>query len=151
MMKASSIFIGVVVFFMVFMTLSCQKDNDLKDESREIPSVAGQTMTVEDDGEEITFAFNENGEVFISGSEFGEGITASFEQEDDDLIITIGDKKIFAFFDGEEFELEEPEYFPPGYNITAVGLDAYQARVFTGSEGDTIRYRLFIPKDYDRL
>jgi hypothetical protein len=37
------------------------------------PSVVGKTFTVEEDDEEITFDFRENGVVFISGSEFEDG------------------------------------------------------------------------------
>jgi predicted peptidase len=51
---------------------------------------------------------------------------------------------------GQENELEEEEYYPEGYNISPVGIDAYKARIFTGSQGDTISYRLFIPEDYPK-
>jgi predicted peptidase len=114
------------------------------------PSVVGKTFTVEEDDEEITFDFRENGVVFISGSEFGDQIEASFTQDEDDVIIKIGDEEILAFFDGEEFEIEEPEYYPEGYAITSVGVDAYEARMYVSSDGDAIQYRLFIPKDYDK-
>jgi hypothetical protein len=124
------------------------QDNDPVNEGDELYLV-GKTFTIEEDGEEITFVFREDGEVFISGSEFDDGVTGSYEQEEEDVIITIGDEKIFAFFDGEEFEIEEPEYYPPGYNITAVGVDAYEARVYTSSEGDTIQYRRAILSSTD--
>jgi len=147
-MKVSSIFVVVVALFLTFTALSCGQENDQAKVNGEL-SLVDKTFTIEEDGEEITFVFRENGEVFISGSEFGDGIVATFEQEEEDVIITIGDEKLLASYDGDEFELEEPEYFPEGYDITSVGIDAYEARIFTSSEGDTIRYRLFIPEDYD--
>jgi len=33
--------------------------------------------------------------------------------------------------------------------VSEVGVDDYEARVFTSPQGDTIPYRLFIPRDYD--
>jgi predicted peptidase len=33
--------------------------------------------------------------------------------------------------------------------VTAVEIDDYEARTFTGADGNTIQYRLFIPRDYD--
>jgi len=147
-MKITSIFVVVIILFLVFAAGSSGQENVLVNENGEL-SLVGKTITIEEDGEEITFVFRKNGEVFISGSEFGDGITATFEQEEEDVIITIGDEELLASYDGEEFELEEPEYYPEGYDITPVGVDAYEARLFTSSKGDTIRYRLFIPKDYD--
>jgi len=34
-------------------------------------------------------------------------------------------------------------------SVSAVTVDDYQARTFTSSKGDTLQYRLFIPRDYD--
>jgi len=112
-------------------------------------NLVGKTFLYEEDGEEVTFAFREKGEVFISGSEYGNGILARFEQDEEDLVITIGDDKVYASYDGDEFDLEEPEYFPEGYSITAVDADAYTAREFISSFGDRIQYWLFIPENYD--
>jgi predicted peptidase len=33
--------------------------------------------------------------------------------------------------------------------VTAVTVDDYEARTYTGTDGNTIQYRLFIPRDYD--
>ncbi len=33
--------------------------------------------------------------------------------------------------------------------VTGVTVDDYEARSFTSSQGDTIQYRLFVPRDYD--
>ena len=33
---------------------------------------------------------------------------------------------------------------------TEVSIDEYEAREFTSSQGDTIKYRLFVPRDYDK-
>lgn len=147
----SKIFCHLIVTVIIcahFSSSIFAQDNDQVSEEDELYLV-GKTFTIEEDGEEITFVFRENGEVFISGSEFGDGIVATFEQEEEDVIITIGDEELLASYDGDEFELEEPEYYPEGYNITPVGVDAYEAHVFTSSKGDTIRFRLFIPEDYD--
>jgi predicted peptidase len=113
-------------------------------------SLVGKTFTVEDDDEEVKFDFRENGVVFIYGPENEDGIEGSYFQDEEDVIIIVSGEKIQASFDGEEFEIEEPEYFPPGYDITSVGADAYEARMYVSSDGDTIQYRLFIPKDYDK-
>ncbi len=51
---------------------------------------------------------------------------------------------------GQEIEREEVEYYPEGYDISPVDVDAYEARIFTGSQGDTIPYRLYIPEDYSK-
>jgi predicted peptidase len=112
-------------------------------------SLVGRTFTIEENDEDIKFVFKENGVVFISGSEFGDGVEGSYTQDKEDVLIKIGNEEIFAFFDGKEFEFEEPEYYPPGYNITAVGVDAYEARKYKSSDGDTIQYRLFIPENYN--
>jgi predicted peptidase len=34
-------------------------------------------------------------------------------------------------------------------SVSAVTVDDYQARTFTSSKGDTLQYRLFIPRNYD--
>jgi len=136
------------IFCFFIASVSIAQENDPPEIGDELYLV-GKTFTIEEDGEEIKFEFKENGVVFISGSESGDRVEGSYLQDEEDVIIKVGGEKIFAFFDGEEFELEEPEYFPPGYDITSVGIDAYEARVFVGSDGDTIQYRLFIPEDYD--
>ena len=142
------LFVAVIMCALLSSSTIAQ-DNDPVNAGDELYLV-GKTFTIEEDGEEITFVFREDGEVFISGSDYGDGIIASFEQEEEDVIITIGDEELLASYDGDEFELEEPEYFPEGYNITSVGIDAYEARSFTSSQGDRIQYRLFIPRDYDK-
>ena len=111
--------------------------------------LVGNILTVEDDGEEITLIFKKNNEVFISGSEFGNGVEATYEQEDDEVILQIGDEEILLKYNGERLEFDEEEYYPEGYDISSVGIDAYEARLFISSKGDTIRYRLFIPNDYN--
>ena len=89
-----------------------------------------------------------------------------------------GEDLSFAFFWGksEEYEIEfegtlandeiKGEYSIFGATAVVVGApmsaadvaaaaarkyvaDYYEARTFTGSEGDTIPYRLFVPEDYD--
>ena len=145
-MKITSI---LVLIFLAFMMGSCKKDHDLKDESRDVHSVVGQTLTLGEEEEKITLLFAEDGKVLLSGAEFGDGIEATFEQEGEEVILLIGDEEVVVFYDGQELELEEEEYYPEGYDISSVGVDAYEARVFTSSQGDTIQYRLFIPKDYN--
>ena len=66
------------------------------------------------------------------------------------MILQVGSEEIVLIYDGETLEFEEEEYYPEGYDISAVGVEAYEARVFTNSQGDTIRYRLFIPRDYKK-
>jgi len=143
-MKNTSIFVLTLMLFLSIVVIT----NGQESQQEVVPALAGKTITIEDDGEEITFLFRADGKVFISGAEFGDGIEASFKQEGEEVILLIGDEEVIAFYDGEEFELEEEEYYPEGYNITPVGVDAYEARIFTSSQDDTIRYRLFIPLDY---
>jgi len=144
-MKITSTILLIIVLSLSLTFMSCGGESP--DDAGS--SVVGKTFTVVEDDEEITFDFRENGVVFISSSEDEVSIEASYKQDEEDVIIKVGDEKIFAFFDGEEFELEEPEYFPEGYDITSVDVDAYEARVYTSLEGDTICYRLFIPENYD--
>lgn len=105
-MKITSI---LVLIFLAFMMGSCKKDHDLKDETRDVPSVVGKTMTIEENGEEITLVFRENGEVFISGSEFGEGHEATYEQEDDEVILQLGSEEIVFIYNGKTLEFDEEE------------------------------------------
>ena len=65
------------------------------------------------------------------------------------MILQIGDKEIFITYDGERLEFDEEEYYQEVYGISSVGIDAYEARLFISSQGDTIRYRLYIPNDYN--
>lgn len=139
---------AAAIFCFIFASVSIAQESEPAKISDDL-SLIGKTFTIEEDDEEIKFEFKENGVVFISGSLSGDRVEGSYTQDEEDVIIKVGGEKIFALFDGEEFELEEPEYFPPGYDITSVGIDAYEARVYVGSESDTIQYRLFIPEDYN--
>ncbi len=144
-MKIASTFAFIIVLSLAFALES----KGQKDRKKLVsPSLVGKTLTIEDDGEEIILIFKKNNEVFISGSEFNNGVEATYEQEDDEVILQIGDEEILLIYDGERLEFDEEEYYPEGYDISAVGIDAYEARVFISSQGDTIRYRLFIPNDY---
>lgn len=145
-MKIASKFALSIVFSLVFLLNSKGQGNGEESVS---PSLVGNTLTIEDDGEEIILIFKINNEVFISGSEFGNGVEAIYEQEDDEVILQIGDEEILFTYDGERLEFDEEEYYPEGYGISSVGIDAYEARLFISSQGDTIRYRLYIPNDYN--
>ena len=61
----------------------------------------------------------------------------------------MGIRRFLFTYDGERLEFDEEEYYPEVYGISSVGIDAYEARLFISSQGDTIRYRLYIPNDYN--
>lgn len=115
----------------------------------DVPSLVGKTLTIEEGEDEYTLVFREDGETFISGGELGEGVEARYEQEGRNVHIEIGEEELEAIYDGETLEIQEEDYRPEGYNISAVTVDDYEPRTFTSLQGDTIQYRLFVPRDYD--
>ena len=125
-MKIAVTFAFIIVFSLAFV-LELKGQEDRKESVSS--SLVGHTLTIEDDGEEFTLIFKKNNEVFISGSEFGNGVEAIYEQEDDEVILQIGDEEILLIYDGERLEFDEEEYYPEGYGISSVGIDAYEARL----------------------
>ena len=146
-MKIASTFVLIIFLSLAFMLESKGQEDR---EKSVLPPLVGNILTIEDDGEEIKLIFKKNNEVFISGSEFGNEVEATYELEDDEVILQIGDEEIVLIYDGEGLEFDEEEYYPEGYDISSVGIDAYEARLFISPQGDTIRYRLFIPNDYNK-
>ena len=144
-MKIHSPVVLIIALFLAFTAGSCRQES----QSKGTPSIVNKTLTIEDEGKEIKFILRDDGKVIISGSEYGEGIEATYEQEGREVILLIGSEEIEAIYDGETLEFEEEEYRPQGNNISSVNVDAYEPRIFTSSQSDAIQYRLFIPVNYD--
>lgn len=112
-------------------------------EAKAVLSIAGKTVTTEKGDDEYTWTFDNNGKVRISGGQIVDGIDAEFKQEGEKVFIWNDKMKMECTYDGESFyTLSSAPVIPEEV------LKAYEARVFTSSQGDTIAYRLFVPQDY---
>jgi alpha-L-fucosidase len=79
------------------------------EEKEDVPSIAGKTFTVEDDDEEYTLVFKEDGKLTVSGGEAGEGTDGEYEQEGHEVFIEVAGFEVEAIYDGEEFKIIEDE------------------------------------------
>ncbi|MHC4534203.1 MAG: hypothetical protein ACYS6K_09635, partial [Planctomycetota bacterium] len=79
------------------------------EEKEDVPLIAGKTFTVEDDDEEYTLVFKEDGKLTVSGGEAGEGTDGEYEQEGHEVFIEVAGFEVEAIYDGEEFKIIEDE------------------------------------------
>jgi ADP-ribosylglycohydrolase len=89
--------------------------------SDEAPSIEGKTLTVDFKGEEMTFAFGEDGTAIASGGYLEKNAEASYEQSGQIIEIEIGDWDFELFYDGER--LEYGEGFIPGEVTYIINCD----------------------------
>ncbi len=93
-------------------------EDDSEDEDmEEIPSIVGKTISYEEEGDTMTWIFNEENEGLVSGGEAGGGMAFQYEQEGEDVFITIASFEIDVLYDGEKliFEDEGPTGYPGFY------------------------------------
>ena len=94
-----------------------EEDEEDADEGHEeiedVPSLAGKTFTIKDADAEYKWVFKEDGKVFVSGGEAGEGIDGHYEQEGQEVFIEVAAFELEGTYDGEEFKIIEDE--APGY------------------------------------
>jgi len=89
--------------------------------SDEASSIEGKTLTVDLKGNEITFAFGEDGTATVSGGWMEKNAEASYEQNGQIIEIEIGDWDFELFYDGERLEFGEG--FIPGEVTYIVNCD----------------------------
>jgi len=93
-----------------------QDGDEGHNEIEDVPSLVGKTFTIKDDDQEYKWVFKENGKVFVSGGDAGEGIDGQYEQEGREVFLTVAAFELEGTYDGEEFKIiedEAPEY--PGF------------------------------------
>jgi len=83
----------------------------------DVPSIVGNTLPVEDDGEISTWTFKEENKGVVSGGEAGEAMEFQFEQEGKHIFITIFSYGLEATYDGKNlaFVGEAPSGYPGFY------------------------------------
>jgi alpha-L-fucosidase len=86
-------------------------DSDLSGDN---PTVLGKTITTTiDDKELYTFVFKEEGKLFVSGGEAGEGQEGNYEQIGERVYLEVLTEKLQALYDG--MELDFVDEGGPGY------------------------------------
>ncbi|MHC4115198.1 MAG: alpha-L-fucosidase [Planctomycetota bacterium] len=85
-------------------------DEDEEDEGEEEDFVplAGKTFTIG----EYTWEFKEDGKLTVSGGLAGEGAEGVYEQEGEEVLITVGTYETEGTYDGENFEVSQEEPAP---------------------------------------
>jgi len=73
------------------------------------PSVEGKTLEVRWERERMKLEFKEDGEVILSGGEAGEGLTAHYEQDGADIVISVATERINLSYDGEKLEAQDDD------------------------------------------
>lgn len=97
---------------------SDEDDEDADEEKdQDIPSLAGKTFTTQDGDEEYTWVFGEDGKLFVSGGEAGEGTNGEYEQEGQEVFIEVSGLELEGVYDGETFEIVEDDssHYPGFY------------------------------------
>jgi hypothetical protein len=72
-------------------------------------SLVGKTFTIDDDGEEYTWVFKEDGKARVSGGEAGGGVNAHYEQDGTDVFISVASLNLEGTYDGKTFKIGEDE------------------------------------------
>ena len=94
-MKILARFLVITVLFLVFAAEYIGAED-------KVPSLVGKTITASVDGDEaVKWEFMENGKVFVSGGEAGEGFNGYYEQEGQNVSIEVDEFRLEASYDGE--------------------------------------------------
>jgi alpha-L-fucosidase len=92
-----------------------EDEEDTSGDSEDIDesmSLVGKTFTIE----EYTWIFKEDGKLRVSGGLAGDGTDGEYEQEGEEVFITVGTFEIEGRYDGEKFEIEtSPRPHYPGF------------------------------------
>jgi sugar phosphate isomerase/epimerase len=90
--------------------------------------LAGNTFTID----EYKWEFKENGIVFVSGGEAGDGTEGQYEQEGNRVFIKVPGYNILGTYDGKVFEItgiEESET-SSDYDLTSINYDEVRIKEF---------------------
>jgi len=85
-----------------------EDEEEWDEEDEEFIPITGKTFITG----EYTWEFKEDGKLRVSGGIAGDGVDGTYEQEGEEIFITVSTYQTTAFYDGEEFEVMEAEGAP---------------------------------------
>jgi enterochelin esterase family protein len=137
-------------------------DGEIPDiiDAGDVPSVTGQILTTKDGGEIVSWKFEEEGKLIISGAGMDEGLEANYKQNGRKINIWTDDWKIQATYDGKEFntgkgdEKEKVEYELSGDSLPQEGVPKGIITKYSWNRsmiypGSTRNYWIYVPAQYD--
>ena len=126
----------------------------------DVPSVTGKSLTTEDDGQVLTWKFEEGGKLIILGPGLGDGMEARYKQNGKNIDMWGDSFKIQGLYDGEELQLgKDDEKGGEKYELTEDSLPqdgvpkgTVTKYSWTTSEiypGTTRDYWIYVPAQYE--
>lgn len=88
---------------------SLEQDDDNVEPDDDVPSLVGKTLTTERNGKVYTWVFHDDGEARVSEGKVGEGMNAEYDQDGNEVYLSVGALELEGWYDGKTLTFEEPE------------------------------------------
>ena len=126
----------------------------------DVPSVSGQSLTTEDNGQVYTWKFEDGGKLLILGPGLGDGMAAQYKQAGKTILIWNDNFRRQGIYDGEEFKLGKGDekggdkYKLSGDSLPQEGVPKGTVTKYSWKSnniypGTTRDYWIYVPAQYD--